>query len=288
MNKKRGLGRGLDALLSSGAEYAAQARGDQDRLKTIAVDLIQRGQYQPRTDMHQESLQDLAASIRSQGIVQPIVVRPLSAPGRYEIIAGERRWRAAQLAGLHEVPAIIRDVTDHAAMSIALIENIQREQLNPIEEAQGLARLIGEFEMTHQQVADAVGRSRASVTNLLRLLDLAEEVKQLLVAGRLEMGHARALVGLPGEVQLQCARQIVDKGLSVRQAEHLARQAKAGKPNRKSARPPADPNLETLQRDLSDRIGCRVTIRHGARGAGTLSIHYHSLDELDGVLEHLK
>ncbi|MFP5507147.1 MAG: ParB/RepB/Spo0J family partition protein, partial [Gammaproteobacteria bacterium] len=246
--KKRGLGRGLDALLGGGAKAAPVAPAPaataaipagepvDGSLRKLPVDLIQRGKYQPRHDMHQESLQDLADSIKAQGVVQPIVVRPIG-PGtgnqtRYEIIAGERRWRAAQLAGLQDIPAVVRDVPDRAAIAMALIENIQRENLNPLEESRALHRLIREFELTHQEAAEAVGRSRAAVSNLLRLLELTEDVKELVEAGKLEMGHARALLALAGAAQTQAARQIVAKGLSVRETERLVKrlQAEAGKP----------------------------------------------------------
>jgi ParB family chromosome partitioning protein len=287
MNKKRGLGRGLDALLGGGDKTVTAPRTEGDALRIIDIDLVQRGRYQPRTDMREEALEDLAASIRAQGIVQPIVVRPVGTPGRYEIIAGERRWRAAQLAGLHQVPVLIRDVDDHTAMSIALIENIQRAQLNPVEEANGIARLISEFDMTHQQVADAIGRSRAAVTNLLRLLEIEPTVKQMLEHGDLEMGHARALLGLSAENQIAAAHRIVEHRLSVRQAEQLAKRLKSGKPE-VPHKPVANPDLQVLERDLAEKLGCKVDIKHRKRGGGTLTIQYHSLDELDGVLAHLK
>ncbi|MGE0080770.1 MAG: ParB/RepB/Spo0J family partition protein [Thiohalomonadaceae bacterium] len=281
--KKRGLGRGLDALLGHGAEVSPDLPAEGD-LRTLPVDLIQRGRYQPRVDMHPESLEDLAASIRAQGVVQPIVVRPI-AGGRYEIIAGERRWRATQMAGLHEIPAVVRDVPDHAAMAMALIENIQREALNPMEEAHALHRLIEEFQMTHQAVSDAVGRSRAAVTNLLRLLSLNEDVKRLLENGDLEMGHARALLGVEGELQSQAARTVVAKGLSVRETERLVRQLQAGpKP---APTPKVDPDVRRLEQDLSERLGAKVLIQD-SKGKGKLVIHYNSLDELDGILSHIQ
>ena len=286
MNKKRGLGRGLDALLGGSETLTPPARHDSDLLRTLDIDQVQRGRYQPRTDMQEEALADLAASIRAQGIVQPIVVRPLGTPGRYEIIAGERRWRAAQLAGLQQVPVLVRDVDDHTAMSIALIENIQRAQLNPIEEANGIARLIGEFDMTHQLVAEAIGRSRAAVTNLLRLLELEPTVKRMLEHGELEMGHARALLTLAAEQQLAAAHSIVEHRLSVRQTEQLVKRLKAGKPESRRKEP--NPDLVVLERDLADKLGCKVSIKHKKKGGGTLTIQYHSLDELDGVLAHLK
>jgi len=285
--KKRGLGRGLDALLGvSPGSLESDAEVSGDSLHKLPVDLIERGKYQPRVDMHNESLEDLAASIRAQGVVQPIVVRPL-AGGRYEIIAGERRWRATQLAGLHEIPALVRDVPDREAISMALIENIQREDLNPIEEANALARLLQEFEMTHQEAADAVGRSRAAVSNLLRLLELEPGVKELLSGGGLEMGHARALLGLKGHEQVQAGKHVAARGLSVRETERLVRKMldsgskKAGKPR------PVDPNIRQLVDRLSQTLAAQVEISHQAKGKGKLVIHYNSMDELDGILEHI-
>lgn len=294
--KKRGLGKGLEALLgSSGAsaveqgtpETVEQAEAD-GLLRKIPVEMLQRGVYQPRVDMHPDTLEELANSIRAQGVVQPIVVRPVAAD-RYEIIAGERRWRAAQLAGLHEIPAVVRDVPDQAAMAMALIENIQREELNPMEEAMALHRLIEEFGLTHQQTADAVGRSRASVSNLLRLLSLTEDVKRMLENGDLEMGHARALLALGGELQSQVARTVVGKGLSVRETERLVKRTlehPEGKP--KKAGQSVDPDIRRLEQDLGEKIGARVAIQHGAKGKGKLVIQYNSLDELDGILDHIK
>lgn len=286
--KKRGLGRGLNALL--GASQVAAASEDRgEELRNLPLDLIQRGKYQPRVDMHPESLEDLASSIRAQGVVQPIVVRPLVEPGRYEIIAGERRWRAAQLAGLQEIPAVVRDVPDQAAIAMALIENIQRENLNPIEEAGALQRLIDEFALTHQQAAEAVGRSRAAVSNLLRLLELPDEVKRLLERGDLEMGHARAILGLPGAMRGEAARQVAAKGLSVRETEQRVRRLLAGVPSGKPVGNKAvDPDIRKLQEGLAEKIGAKVDVQHGARGTGKLVIHYNSLDELDGILAHIK
>ena len=297
--KKRGLGRGLDALLS-GSNSTPQAEGGnaeegsrgginkENELRQLPVDLLQPGKYQPRSDMHTESLQDLADSIRAQGLLQPIVVRELDNSGRYEIIAGERRWRAAQLAELHEVPAVIRDVPDEAAIAMALIENIQRENLNPVEEARALQRLIEEFEMTHQQAAEAIGRSRAAVTNLLRLLALEQDVRQLLENGDLEMGHARAILTLEGEMQSKVAREIAAKGLSVREAEQLVRKlrSEAGKPSVKSK--DVDPNIVRLQDDISEKLGAKVVFQHGGNGKGKVIVHYNSLDELDRILAHIK
>jgi len=238
--------------------------------------------------MNNESLQELANSIRAQGVLQPIVVRRVDG-NRYEIIAGERRWRAAQLAELHQVPAVIRDVPDEAAIAMALIENIQREDLNPVEEASALQRLIDEFEMTHQQAAEAVGRSRAAVTNLLRLLSLAADVRKLLENGDLEMGHARAILTLESELQSQVARDIASKGLSVREAEELVRKLRShdGKPS-KPAGKRVDPNIQRLQDDLSEKLGAKVLFQHGNGGKGKVILHYNSLDELDGILAHIK
>jgi ParB family chromosome partitioning protein len=290
--KKRGLGRGLDALLGDSAALAEQATGngsEQGELKQLAVDLIQRGKYQPRMDMHTESLQDLADSIRVQGLVQPIVVRPIG-QNRYEIIAGERRWRAAQLAGLHDIPALVKDVPDHAAIAMALIENIQRENLNPLEEANALQRLIDEFDMTHQQAAEAVGRSRAAVSNILRLRELSEEAKKLLENNQLEMGHARALLGLSGADQASAAHEVAKKGLSVRETETLVRKRLAGDSGKKApaSQPGADPDVRRLQDDLSERLGARVSLQYNKQGKGKLVIQYNSLDELDGILAHIQ
>lgn len=289
MTKKRALGRGLDALLGIGADQAVQEELNGDRLKLLPIDLIQRGHYQPRIDIKAETLQELAESIKAQGVIQPIVVRPLGDGGRFELIVGERRWRAAQLAELHAIPAIVRDVPDRAAMSIAIIENIQREQLNPMEEAQAFDRLINEFDMTHQDVADAVGRSRAAVSNFLRLLELEDEVKQMLEIGDLDMGHARALVSLSSELQIKAAHQIVTRGLSVRQAERLAGELQSGTGKREPPKAaPADPNISELETSLAERLGAHIAIRHRKNGKGSLTIKYSSLDELEGILEHIK
>jgi ParB family chromosome partitioning protein len=247
--------------------------------------MIQRGQYQPRVDMHQESLQDLADSINSQGVVQPIVVRAI-AEGRYEIIAGERRWRASQLAGLHEIPAVVRDVDDRDTIAIALIENIQREDLNPLEEARALDRLIKEFEITHEQAAESVGRSRAAVSNLLRLLDLEDGVKEFVEQGKLEMGHARAVLALSGKQQLEAARQVISRGLTVRATEGLVKSLQRPAPT-KPAKASKDANIQRLETDLSDTLGARVAVRQGRGGKGKLEISYNSLDELDGILAHI-
>ncbi len=294
--KKRGLGKGLEALLGAGAtvaaatpeEKAAPSEQNHDgELKNLPVDILQRGVYQPRIDMNPEALEELANSIRAQGVVQPIVVRPVGG-GKYEIIAGERRWRATQLAGLHEIPAVVRDVPDQAAMAMALIENIQREELNPMEEAQALHRLIEEFGLTHQQTADAVGRSRASVSNLLRLLGLNEDVKRMLENGDLEMGHARAILALAGEQQSQVARTVAGKGLSVRETERLVKRTLEGAPDSSSKEKKVDPDISRLEQELGERVGAKVAIQHGAKGKGKLVINYNSLDELDGILEHIK
>lgn len=283
--KKRGLGRGLDALLGS-TSSESETGSDKSELRHMPVEKLHRGRYQPRRDIPAESLQELADSIRAQGVIQPIVARP-DAEGDYEIIAGERRWRAAQLAGLDRVPVLVRDVPDQTAMAIALIENIQREDLNPLEEALALKRLTEEFGLTHQQVAEAVGRSRSAVSNILRLLDLSSPVRDLLAGGKLEMGHARALLPLEAGLQQEAAGQIQMRGLSVRETEDLVRQLLA-EPTEKKARIAQDPNIRSLQDDLSARLGAAVKIKHGAGGKGSLVIQYNSLDELDGILQHVK
>ncbi len=307
MQKKPSLGRGLDALLgqktvaASGAT-AAPTGLPGDELTRLPLDLLQRGRYQPRVDMRPETLEDLANSIRSQGVVQPIVVRPIEMPGaapgaastRYEIIAGERRWRAAQMAGLNEIPAIVRRVPDEAAIAMALIENIQRENLNPLEEARALQRLIQEFGVTHQQAADAVGRSRTSVTNLLRLLELAPEVAELVDRRELEMGHARALLGLTQKrQQVEVAQLVSKKGLSVRETEALVRRLinppkKPGDGEGLEVFGGGDPNVRELEVRLADTLGAKVSIEHSAQsGKGKLVVTYNSLDELDGILAHI-
>jgi len=256
------------------------------QLRELPVDLIQRGKYQPRRDMEPGSLQELADSIKAQGVMQPIVVRPIS-PEKYEIIAGERRWRATQLAGLDSIPAVVRDVPDEAAIAMALIENIQREDLNPVEEALALQRLQSEFELTQQEVAQAVGKSRSTVANLLRLLSLQEDVRRMLEHGDLEMGHARALLALEGGEQSHAASQVVAKGLSVRQAEALVRHIQSSREKPEQSRD-IDPNIRHLQDDLSQRLGAKVLIQHSAKGKGKLILSYNSLDELDGILGHIK
>ncbi|MFQ5470845.1 MAG: ParB/RepB/Spo0J family partition protein [Gammaproteobacteria bacterium] len=288
--KKRGLGRGLDALLGSTSVKVSEVASDHqaNELRTLAVDVLRRGKYQPRKGMRAESLEELADSIRAQGVVQPIVVRPVSAT-EYEIIAGERRWRAAQIAGLHEVPVVIRDVPDQAAMAMALIENIQRENLNPMEEAIALKRLISEFELTHQMAAEAVGRSRAAVSNLLRLFDLNDDVKKYVENGDLEMGHARALLGLQGAEQSELARKVVMRGFSVRETEQLVRKAQSSgsNPDKKSQKS-VDPDIRKLQDELSQRLGAKVMFQHTAKGKGKLVVHYNNLDELEGILGHIQ
>ncbi|MCH7979908.1 MAG: ParB/RepB/Spo0J family partition protein [Proteobacteria bacterium] len=296
--RKRRLGRGLDALLSKPVADMSAASTDKaasgDALRNIPVDLLQRGQYQPRVDMRQDSLENLAASIRVQGVVQPIVVRTIGADGpsqRYEIIAGERRWRAAQLAELDEIPAIVRKIADEDAIAIALIENIQRENLNPLEEARALDRLIREFDLTHAEAATAVGRSRAAVSNLLRLLELSDKVKSLLEERQLDMGHARALLSIGDSLQqYDAARQVVRKGLSVRDTEKLVKHmldAKIGKSKTKAAST-GDANIRRLEIDVSEKIGARVRVEHRKNGSGRLVIPYNSLDELDGILKHIR
>lgn len=284
MVKKRGLGKSLDALLAyTGTDLSAAETAEgslPEKLAQLPVGMIQRGKYQPRREMDPASLEDLASSIRAQGIIQPLIVRPVG--NQYEIIAGERRWRAAQLAGLSEVPVIIRDIPDEAAIAIALIENIQRENLNPIEEATALQRLIDEFGMTHQQTADAVGKSRAAVTNLLRLLALPDEVKVMLAKGLLEMGHARTLITLPEAVQLEAASLIVARGLSVRDTETLVRQLQAG--SIKHSPRPIDPDVLRLQESLSKQLKLKVAIQCNAKGKGKVIIHYRNLTELDALL----
>ncbi|HEX5314639.1 MAG TPA: ParB/RepB/Spo0J family partition protein [Gammaproteobacteria bacterium] len=282
--QRRGLGRGLDALLSD-VDAATETARSEDRLRELPVEQLERGRFQPRKNLDAEALAGLADSIRAQGIVQPLVVRAL-APERYEIIAGERRWRAAQLAGLATVPAIVREVADRAAVAVALIENIQREDLNALEEAEALARLTEEFELTHAETAGAVGRSRAAVTNLLRLLELGPEAKRLLREGRLAMGQARALLALGGSEQADAARKIAEGQLSTREAEALVRRLKSA--GGKVPAAPPDPNVLALERELTERLGARVSLRAASGGKGRLIISYASLDELDGILARLR
>jgi ParB family chromosome partitioning protein len=321
--KRPSLGRGLEALLGSvtpaapastpttasavgigsaaggasvpAAEPPRPAGPRDEELTRLPVDLLQRGRYQPRLDMRPESLQELADSIRAQGVVQPIVVRPLNAqktgePTRYEIIAGERRWRAAQMAGLHDIPAVVRLVPDEAAVAMSLIENIQREDLNPLEEARALDRLIREFNVTHQQAADAVGRSRAAVSNLLRLLELADDVKLLVEQRQLEMGHARALLGLTQpRQQVEVAALVAKKGLSVRETEALVKRMLTHAAHTETREPERrDPNITKLEQELADKLGAKVQVQHATSGKGKLVVNYNSLDELDGILAHIQ
>ncbi len=291
--KKKRLGRGLDALLSRPVAEAMPQPGMDGPLKELPVDLLQRGRYQPRLDIRQDSLEELANSIKAQGVVQPIVARPIGKSGgtqRYEIVAGERRWRAAQMAGLDTIPAVVRDLPDEAAIAMALIENIQREDLNPLEEARALDRLIREFELTHGEAAEAVGRSRASVSNLLRLLDLAEPVKEQVNQGLLDMGHARALLALIRHDQVEVARQVVNRGLSVRETEALVKRMLSGADGKTAAKKPASQSadIRRLEMEVSDKLGARVSLQHTQKGAGKLVISYNSLDELDGILKHIR
>jgi ParB family chromosome partitioning protein len=301
--KKPSLGRGLAELSPLLAKRAGALAAPPllpepaalagDRLANLPLDLLQRGKYQPRVDMRTETLSELADSIKSQGLVQPILVRPLPGriPGesqRYEIIAGERRWRAAQMAGLNDIPAVIRDVPDEAAVSMSLIENIQRENLNPLEEAGALKRLIEEFGLTHQAAAEAVGRSRAAVSNLLRLMELADEVKELLERRQIEMGHARALLGLTSRrQQIEVAGVVARKSLSVRDTEALVRRI-INPPGAKPEAPAADPDIQRLELELADKLGAKVMFQHSASGKGKLVVTYNSLDELEGILAHIQ
>jgi len=281
--KLKGLGRGLDALL------AGNESSGRDEQRNLPVGRLQPGKYQPRTRMDSASLEELAASIRAQGLMQPILVRPLSdAPGeeRYEIIAGERRWRAAQMAGLSVVPTLIREIPDESALAMALIENIQRENLNPLEEAQGLQRLIDEFSMTHQQAADAVGRSRPAASNLLRLLQLVPPVQELLMSGEIDMGHARALLPLSGALQIQIAQRVVSKGLSVREAERLVQHAL--KPPKTTEAHKPDRDVLRLQEEISDALGAKVVISTNKKGAGKILVEFGNLDQLEGILQRFR
>ncbi len=305
--KKLGLGRGLDALLSGvkNTKPASQLPVDlssqpqtnlapiapappEGTLRQIPVEFIQPGKYQPRLDIRNESLEELASSIRQQGVMQPIVVRPVGS-NKYEIIAGERRWRASQLAGLDKIPALVRDVPDNAAIAMALIENIQRENLNPMEEAIALKRLQDEFSLTQQEVADAVGKSRVTVTNLMRLMNLQPEVRTFLEHGDIEMGHARCLLALSDQQQVAAARTVIAKSLSVRQTEALVRSFQGNKPVEKSNKEKTiDPDIRTLQNELAEKLGAEVLVEHGAKGKGRLILKYSSLDQLDGILAHIR
>ena len=291
--KKRGLGRGLDVLLggSAGAEAAAERpEPSGETLRTLPIEQLQPGKYQPRSHMDPERLAELADSIRAQGLIQPIVVRGIGA-GRFEIIAGERRWRAAQLAELREVPVVVREIDDHAALAMALIENIQREDLNPLEEALALKRLIDEFGLTHQQAAAAVGRSRAAVSNLLRLLELPDVIRGFVERHELEMGHARALLTLPEAQAVALAREAAAGGWSVREVERRAAALGKGAPppgDKPPSRKAADADIAALERELGETLQARVAVQAGRGGRGKLVISYHSLDELEGILERLR
>jgi len=281
MMKPKGLGRGLDALLDAESEVPAR-----ESMATVDIDRIQPGRYQPRTKMDAASLDELAASIKAQGLIQPILVRPAGAD-RYELIAGERRWRAARIAGLGEVPVVVRDVPDQAALAMSLIENIQREDLNPLEEAQGVQRLVSEFKLTHQEAADAIGRSRAATTNLLRLLNLPQPVQQLVFDGQLDMGHARALLALEGELQITTAKKVAAKGLSVRETEQLVNdllhpKARMPRPKARSGR-----DIQRLEEEVSEKLGTTVEIKSGKKGSGRLVVHYMSHEHLDDLLAKL-
>ncbi len=301
MTKRKSLGRGLDALLSPAVAVGARAGSDaveKSDLKQIPIDLLNRGRFQPRVDMREESLTELADSIRTQGVVQPIVVRPQArqtdeGEATYEIVAGERRWRAAQLAGLDKMPAVIKDIPDREALAIGLIENMQRENLNPIEEASSLRRLIAEFDMTHAEAADAVGRSRVAVSNLLRLLELPAPVRKMLEERQLNMGHARAILGLTAtERQVELAQRAAKEGWSVRETEKAVRRLTANADAtvvsiQSALARSKDPDIARLEADLSDRLGAKVQLEHGPKG-GRIVIRYHSLDELDGIMEHIQ
>jgi ParB family chromosome partitioning protein len=287
-SKRRGLGRGLDALLGASADAHVGAVVADQQLRELPVDLVVRGRFQPRTHIAPEALEELTQSIRARGVVQPIVVRPAEDGRHFEIIAGERRWRAAQAAGLADIPAVVRDVADDAAFAIALIENIQREDLNPMEEAAAVGRLIEEFNLTHQEAADAIGRSRVGVSNMLRLLELGDEARSLVEQGELDMGHARALLGLKGDVQSRAAREVVSKALTARQTEELVRRLKEPADAKPAATRGDDPDVRRLTEKLSEQLGARVQILQGGGSKGRLVIHYTNLDELDGILDRIK
>lgn len=291
--KRQSLGKGLDALLGIAEDIntdqgfvAGGVKSEDGKLQQLPVELLQRGKYQPRRDFNADSLQELADSIASQGLIQPIVVRALD-QGNYEIIAGERRWRAAQLAGIDEVPAIVREISDQATIAMALIENIQREDLNPVEESQALIRLQDEFNLTQQQVADAVGKSRSAVTNLMRLASLQPLVQQQLERGDIELGHAKCLLALEGDMQIQAARTVASEGLTVRQTEVLIKKLQSPAAENKN-KTSANQDILNLQQQLSEKLGAVVKIQHGAKGSGKLTIGYNSVDELDGILNHIK
>ncbi len=287
--KRRGLGRGLDALLATSQSTSRQdeeaGNAQKSELRKLPIEFLQPGKYQPRKDMSPEALEELASSIRSQGVIQPIVVRTVG-DNKYEIIAGERRWRAAQLAQLDVVPCLIKDVADEAAVAIALIENIQREDLNAMEEAQALERLMNEFELTHSEVAEAVGKSRTTITNLLRLNNLNDDVKLLVEHGDIEMGHARALLALDGEAQSDAAQVVSGKGLTVRDTEKLVRKLLEPAPPKPEKK--VDPDVQSLIVELSEKMGAQVSIDHNAKGKGKLTINFNDLDQLDGILSRIK
>lgn len=295
--KKRGLGRGLASLLSEVAPVVQAPptvvipshsdSSTKSALQTLPVDLLQRGKYQPRKTMDEQSLQELAASIKHAGIIQPLVVRQVSV-GRYEIVAGERRWRAAQLAGLHEVPVVVREINDHEASALALIENIQREELNAFEEAQALQRLINEFSLTHEELAQSLGKSRATITNLLRVLNLNADVQRLLASNQIELGHAKVLLGLSGQQQSQAAQQVVARGLSVRETEQYIRQLQQIGLAPKADKSAVSADIRTLQDRLSGVLGAKVTFSHHANGKGKMIIDYDDLNQLDGILARIE
>ncbi len=284
MAKKPGLGRGLDMLLSSSSKTTDNKDSE---LKKLPVEKIHKGEYQPRLSIDPDALQELAESIKAQGLVQPVVVRRLDS-GEYELIAGERRWRASQIAGLHEIPAIVRDIPDQAAAAMSLIENIQREDLNPLEEAIAMNRLIGDFGLTHQQTAEAVGRSRSAVTNLLRLIELEDETKELLDGRQLDMGHARALLALKGIEQTATAQLIAKKGMSVRETERLIKKMLSHEPATEKKSPVKALEVQKLEESLSQKLGAKVAIQYNTKGKGKLVVEYNNLDELDGILAHIQ
>lgn len=284
MAMKPGLGRGLDMLLSSATKDSNQ----DSELKQLAVEKISKGEYQPRLSIDPDALQELADSIKAQGLVQPVVVRRIEG-GNYELIAGERRWRASQIAGLHTIPAIIRDIPDQAAAAMSLIENIQREDLNPLEEAIAMSRLISDFGLTHQQTAESVGRSRTAVTNLLRLIDLEEKTKELLDQRQLDMGHARALLALNGSLQIETAQKVAKNQFSVRETERLVKKLNAPDADKtKSAPPQKALEVLKLEESLAEKLGAKVNIQYNTKGKGKLIVEYNNLDELDGILEHIR
>jgi len=285
MAKKPGLGRGLDMLLSSSVKDNESNKDSE--LKKLPVELIRKGEYQPRLSIDPDALQELAESIKAQGLVQPVVVRRVD-DGEYELIAGERRWRASQIAGMHTIPAIVRDIPDQAAAAMSLIENIQREDLNPLEEAIAMSRLIADFGLTHQQTAESVGRSRASVSNLLRLLDLEDPTKELLDTGKLDMGHARALLALNGTLQVETANTVAAKQMSVRETEKLVKRIATPEKSKKPTTAKKALEVQKLEETLSGKLGSPVSIQYNNKGKGKLIVEYNNLDELDGILEHIK